>query len=156
MGYRRTSSSSIPTSTTAATSPPYRTSDRQGMLNLVQNEIARSTSRRTVGIESAENIAWDCARRILARTERSPPRRADVDVRPRGHADRRDRGAVRRRVDLPLGRDAGMRHRRIKRTVKRHLDPEQSGVAHVCPAVKLGTRNLTWGVNEHNGLGLTL
>lgn len=45
----------------------YRTSDRQGMLNLVQNEIALYVT--SDGIESAENIAWDCARRILARTD---------------------------------------------------------------------------------------
>ncbi len=42
----------------------YRTSDRQAMLNLVQNEIALYVT--SDGIESAENIAWDCARRILA------------------------------------------------------------------------------------------
>ena len=48
----------------------YRTSDRQGMLNLVQNEIALYVTSN--GIESAENIAWDCARRILAWTDDHP------------------------------------------------------------------------------------
>lgn len=45
----------------------YHTLDRQGMLNLVQNEIALYVTSN--GIESAENIAWDCARRILAWTD---------------------------------------------------------------------------------------
>lgn len=45
----------------------YHTIDRQGMLNLVQNEIALYVTSN--GVESAENIAWDCARRILAWTD---------------------------------------------------------------------------------------
>lgn len=45
----------------------YHTFNRQTMLNLVQNEIALYVT--SDGIESAENIAWDCARRILAWTD---------------------------------------------------------------------------------------
>ena len=45
----------------------YHTLDRQAMLNLVQNEIALYVT--SDGIESAEGIAWDCARRILAWTD---------------------------------------------------------------------------------------
>lgn len=45
----------------------YRTLDRQAMLSLVQNEIALYVTSN--GIESAENIAWDCARSILAWTD---------------------------------------------------------------------------------------